>query len=71
VMSNKIATICDVANRAGVSRQTVSRVLNEPGLVRQDTALRVMEAVTALSYTPNEHARSLGQRSKKRDKGDA
>ena len=49
----------DVADRAGVSYQTVSRVLNEPDIVRPDTRERVLEAITALGYTRNRAARAL------------
>jgi LacI family transcriptional regulator len=53
------ATIKDVAARAGVSVASVSRVLNEQGVVGDDTRGRVMEAVEALSYVPHSGARSL------------
>ncbi|MCW4460065.1 LacI family DNA-binding transcriptional regulator [Microbacterium sp. MPKO10] len=53
------ATILDVARRAGVSRTTVSRVLNEPDRVSKDTLQRVQEAATALNYSPNSFARGL------------
>ncbi|AKC88260.1 LacI family DNA-binding transcriptional regulator [Pseudoxanthomonas suwonensis] len=54
----------DVANQAGVSMKTVSRVLNnEPG-VREVTRARVLETVAALNYRPDPSARSLaGNRS--------
>lgn len=53
------ATILDVARLAGVSRTTVSRVLNEPDKVTADTLQRVREAATALDYAPNSVARGL------------
>jgi len=53
------ATILDVARRAGVSRTTVSRVLNEPELVTADTLKRVQDAAAALNFTPNRAARGL------------
>lgn len=56
------ATIKDVAARARVSVATVSRVLNEKGLVRQDTVKRVLDAAKALSYVPHGGARSLSTR---------
>jgi len=57
-------TINDVADRAGVSIKTVSRVLNNEANVRPETRERVQEAVTALGYRPNLSARSLaGSRS--------
>lgn len=51
--------MADVAGRAGVSYQTVSRVLNEPELVRPDTRARVLEAISELGYTRNRAARAL------------
>ena len=56
------ATIKDVAARAGVSVATVSRVLNEKGLVREDTVARVLSAAAALNYVPHGGARSLSTR---------
>lgn len=53
------ATILDVARRAGVSRTTVSRVLNEPDRVSPDTLKRVQDAAEALNYAPNSFARGL------------
>lgn len=54
----------DVAEAAGVSMKTVSRVLNHEPNVREETRLRVQEAVARLQYRPNHSARSLaGQRS--------
>ncbi|WP_103064194.1 LacI family DNA-binding transcriptional regulator [Actinomyces qiguomingii] len=52
-------TLSDVATAAGVSSQTVSRVLNNHPSVRPGTRQRVMAAVTALGYEPNLAARSL------------
>jgi DNA-binding LacI/PurR family transcriptional regulator len=48
-----------VARRARVSTATVSRVLNNAGLVKTTTRARVLKAVEALNYSPNLHARSL------------
>ncbi|MFJ2033079.1 LacI family DNA-binding transcriptional regulator [Streptosporangium sp. NPDC087985] len=53
------ATITDVARYANVSRQTVSNVLNSPGLVREETRNRVHEAVKALGYRVNQAARQM------------
>src|SRR5690606_22701021 len=55
----KPATIKDVAARAGVSVASVSRVLNDQGVVTDETRARVLEAVEALSYVPHSGARSL------------
>jgi len=53
------ATMIDVANLAGVSLKTVSRVINlEPG-VRPDTAEKVIAAATELRYARNDIAASL------------
>jgi DNA-binding LacI/PurR family transcriptional regulator len=48
-----------VARRARVSTATVSRVLNNTGLVRNTTRARVLKAIEELRYSPNLHARSL------------
>jgi LacI family transcriptional regulator, galactose operon repressor len=52
-------TLAKVARRAGVSTATVSRVLNDIGLVKDSTRRRVLNAVKELNYYPNLHARSL------------
>lgn len=44
---------------AGVSHQTVSRVINNSDAVHPDTRLRVEEAIMALGYQPNAIARSM------------
>ncbi|MFZ1397730.1 MAG: LacI family DNA-binding transcriptional regulator [Candidatus Promineifilaceae bacterium] len=54
-----MATIKDVAKRAGVSFKTVSRVLNDDTAVRHETRAKVIEAIEALDYRPNIMARSL------------
>lgn len=51
--------MADVAAHAGVSHQTVSRVLNSPALVRPATRERVEEAIAALGYRRNMSARAL------------
>ncbi len=55
-------TIFDVAAAAGVSHQTVSRVLNGDEKVRQHNRERVLEAVAALDYRPHAAARALARR---------
>ncbi|NHB83805.1 LacI family transcriptional regulator [Tessaracoccus sp. HDW20] len=50
-----------MAAAAGVSYQTVSRVLNEPSLVRAETARRVLAAIDELGYRPSRAARSLAR----------
>jgi LacI family transcriptional regulator len=54
-----MANIFDVADRAGVSIKTVSRVLNTPDTVREVTRERVREAMEALDYEPSAAAREL------------
>ncbi|MFJ3819643.1 LacI family DNA-binding transcriptional regulator [Streptomyces nodosus] len=54
-----MATMADVARRAGVSVATVSHVLNETRRVLPHTRRAVLDAVEALGYTPNTLARSL------------
>jgi DNA-binding LacI/PurR family transcriptional regulator len=51
--------MADVARRAGVSHQTVSRVLNDHPNVRAVTRDRVMAAIRELGYRPNVAARTL------------
>jgi LacI family transcriptional regulator len=54
-----MATIVDVARRAGVSVSTVSHVVNATRRVNPDTALLVREAIAAVGFRPNALARSL------------
>jgi len=49
----------DVAEKAGVSVATVSRVINQNGYVRSDVQARVLEAMRQLNYQPSLLARSL------------
>ncbi|MER5639143.1 LacI family DNA-binding transcriptional regulator [Kitasatospora sp. NPDC002227] len=51
--------MADVAKLAGVSHQTVSRVLNGAPHVRADTRERVLAAIRELDYRPNSAARAL------------
>jgi DNA-binding LacI/PurR family transcriptional regulator len=55
-------TIQDVAQAAGVSRQTVSNVLNGSGRVGEAAKARVLDAVATLGYHPHHGARSLRSR---------
>jgi LacI family transcriptional regulator, galactose operon repressor len=55
----KQPTIRDVAALAGVSHQTVSRVLNDQDNVIRPTRDRVLAAIRDLGYVPNPSARSL------------
>jgi DNA-binding LacI/PurR family transcriptional regulator len=58
-MKLKSVTIKEVAQRAGVSIATVSRVVNGNYYVGPEMKQRVNEAITALDYQPNFFARSL------------
>ena len=51
--------MADVARLAGVSHQTVSRVLNDNPHVREETRERVLSAIRELDYRPNSAARTL------------
>ncbi len=54
-----MATIHDVAKRAGVAPITVSRVINNSGYASDETRRRVEEAAAELGYVPNRMARGL------------
>lgn len=58
----KAPTVEDVARAAGVSRQTVSNVLNAPDIVRGATRERVERAIAELGYRPHAAARRLRTR---------
>jgi LacI family transcriptional regulator len=55
----KRPTISDVAKRAGVSKTTVSHVINDTRFVEETTKQRVFEAIAELGYRPSVVARSL------------
>lgn len=54
-----MATIKDIAKRAGVSPITVSRAVNRSGYVSEEKRLRVEEAIRELNYVPNRVASNL------------
>lgn len=54
-----MATIKDVAEKAGVTVTTVSRVLNNRGYISDKTREKVYEVMEQLNYQPNELARAL------------
>jgi DNA-binding LacI/PurR family transcriptional regulator len=54
-------TIADVAARAGVSKTTVSRVLNGKGEINENTVLKVREAISELGYVPSAGAVGLAR----------
>ncbi|ENY6102589.1 LacI family DNA-binding transcriptional regulator, partial [Raoultella ornithinolytica] len=58
-MQRRSATLDDVAHEAGVSQQTVSRVLNRPDVVSARTREKVIRAMQALHYVPNRSAQLL------------
>lgn len=58
-MKSKSSTLEDVARYAGVSYQTVSRVLNKSANVSEATRLKVEQAIDVLRYVPNRLAQQL------------
>lgn len=56
------ATIYDVAGKAQVSLATVSRVLNNPEKVNEETREKVLKVIKELGYRPNAIARGLASR---------
>ena len=56
-------TIYDVAQNAGVSISTVSRVLNAPELVTETTRVNVLAAIDSLGFVPKAEARARALRS--------
>ena len=54
-----VATVRDVAQKAGVSVGTVSNALNRPELVNEATVAKVMDAVRELGFVRNDAARQL------------
>ena len=59
IMSN--VTVFDVADLAGVSIKTVSRVVNGEPHVRPSTKERVDRAIASLNYRPDEAAQQLAR----------
>jgi len=57
--ADRKVTLVDVAQAAGVSAITVSRVINQPEKVSEALRQQVQKAVDALGYIPNQHASSL------------
>ena len=55
-------TIRDVAKIAGVSRSTVSLVLNNSPLVKNETRKKILDTIEQTGYVPNSSARSLSSR---------
>jgi LacI family transcriptional regulator len=55
-------TINDVARLAGVSKKTVSRVINNSPLLNEETRARVEKVIRQIGYVPNPQARALALR---------
>jgi len=62
VASGKAATINDIARLSGVSKKTVSRIINHSPLVRQDTREKVEALMREVGYVPDPMARGLAFR---------
>lgn len=60
-----MVSIKDIADHAGVSVATVSRVINNKGYISDSTREKVLKYVEELNYIPNEVARSLNNKSSK------
>jgi len=58
-LRRRTAVMADVANLAGVSLQTVSRVLHDSPHVRRETRERIFSAIRQLDYRPNSVAQAL------------
>jgi LacI family transcriptional regulator len=58
-LETKRANIKDVAKKANVSTATVSNVMNSSRFVKEDTRIRVLQAMEELNYTPSAVAKSL------------
>lgn len=65
-MPSKKPTIYDVAATSGVSISTISRVLNSPDKVNNETRKRVMLAIDQLGFVPKAEARARAMRSTNR-----
>ena len=57
--NGRAPSIRDVARLAGVSHQTVSRVLNDHPSIRDSTRARVLQVIEEVKYRPNRAARAL------------
>ncbi len=56
---NMAVTIKDIARKAGVSYSTVSRALNDVGLVKEEKKARIVELARQMGYSPNLAAKNL------------
>lgn len=57
----KNVTISDIASRAGVSKATVSRVLNSPEKVEENTRRKIEQIMKEAHYVPSATARNLSR----------
>jgi LacI family transcriptional regulator len=55
----KLLTSKDIAALAGVSQSTVSRILNDSPLVKEETKKRVLQILSDNNYIPNQIAKSM------------
>jgi len=60
-MAEKVLTIKDVANMAGVSKATVSRVLNDSGYVASETRRKIESIIKTYNYIPSALAVNLSR----------
>lgn len=61
-----MATIFDVAKKAGVSKSTVSRVINSNGYVSKESKKKILKAASELNYSPSILARQFRKQSTKK-----
>jgi LacI family transcriptional regulator len=61
--SQSNGSLADVAARSGVSKATVSRVLNNVGSASEETRRRILQAAQELQYAPDPRFRMLGRQS--------
>ena len=59
----QFVTINDISRKAGVSKATVSRVLNNPDIVEPATRKRILDIMEELHYVPSAAARNLSKSS--------
>ena len=57
------STIYDIAEKAGVSASTVSRVINNYPYVNKETRAKVLKVIAESNYIQNDSARSLATQS--------
>ena len=60
--NQKRTTIKEVAKKAGVSVATVSRVMNNQDIVKDEKKQKVLQAIADLNFVPNPAARTLGKK---------